>query len=955
MTAPSPGTRSFVGRTSEVASLDELLGRAAEGPCQVGLIEGEAGIGKSRLVAEVLRRARGLGLQPYVGAAAELERDRPFGALVEALDLHPTSSDPERAEIGHLLVGDREPVRRGTLTLADAPTLRFRVLEAVLTLVERLCLSAPMVLAVEDLHWADPSTLLCLRQLCRRLAHLPLALIGTLRPSPWSPELDRLLGELLAQGGSHLHLGSMDPDEVAALVKEVVGTPPGPTLLQALEGAGGNPLYVTELLRALSGQGAIQVREGRAELPEFVVPPSLRLLILRQLQTLPTETIEVLRVASILGTSFSLAELSIVLDRPSSALVNSLQEAIRAGVLGEAGERLAFHHELVRQAVYSDLPVSVRQALHLQAGRALAEAAAPPSQVAAHLAVGAGPGDQEAIQWLRRAAQDAARRAPSVAVGLLERATELLEPTDPARDPIAAELAVILAWSGRLDDAETRVRQLLVPGLPGDIERTLRVTLAEAMLARGRASDALQEMEALTQRLPEDDPYRARLLAFAGWTRLFAGDVQGAVAQENEVLAAAEREGDEGARSVALCGLGIASHLLGDVEQAVELGTAAIRTAEQDPTHHLDRYPARLFLGRALQDSDQMAEADRVLGDGIRRSEELGLAVHLPFYHAQLGALRFVTGEWDDAVAELEAAIQAGEDQQWGALILPRSLLALIAIHRNQLLAAEEYLDLAEREVATTGSVYGVAVMMWARALLLEVRGDARVLTVLETAWAGPLLKIPPQLVRIGPDLVRLAVAGRRPELGQAVVEAMNEATAGSPVASWRAAALWCRGLLQGDADALVAAVSAYQQVPRPIERARACEDAASALSGVGRRQEAAALLEDAVGVYERVGASLNLSRAVAALRGMGTRRRRRRARRRPLRGWESLTPTELEVVRLVTQGLTNVEIGQRLFISRRTVETHLSHIFGKLGVSSRGQLAAQASRTRPERPPSSS
>jgi predicted ATPase len=153
MMAPSPGTRSFVGRTSEVASLDELLRRAAEGPCQVGLIEGEAGIGKSRLVTEVLHRARGLGFQPYIGAAAELERDRPFGALVEALDLHPTSSDPERAEIGHLLVGDPEPVRGGALTLADAPTLRFRVLEAVLTLV---LLGAREMRRCDKFHAAAP-------------------------------------------------------------------------------------------------------------------------------------------------------------------------------------------------------------------------------------------------------------------------------------------------------------------------------------------------------------------------------------------------------------------------------------------------------------------------------------------------------------------------------------------------------------------------------------------------------------------------------------------------------------------------------------------------------------------------------------------------------------------------------------------------------------------------------
>jgi DNA-binding CsgD family transcriptional regulator/tetratricopeptide (TPR) repeat protein len=455
--------------------------------------------------------------------------------------------------------------------------------------------------------------------------------------------------------------------------------------------------------------------------------------------------------------------------------------------------------------------------------------------------------------------------------------------------------------------------------------------------------------------LPEDEPRRARLLAFAGWTRLFAGDVQGAIMQEEDALAAAERERDEGARSVALCGLCLASHLLGKVDRAVDLGREAIRRGEQDPTHYLDRYPARLFLGRVHQDCDQMAEADRVLREGLRRSEELGLAVHMPFYHAQLGALRFVTGEWDDAVAELKAAIQAGEEQQWGALIFPRSLLALVAIHRNQLEAAEEALVLAERELAETGSAFGVDVMVRARALLLEARGDHGALSILETAWAGPLLRTPPQLVRIGPDLVRLAVQRGRSELGRAVVEAIDEATAGSSVATWRGAARWCHGLLDGDADALVEAVTAYQQASRPIERAHACEDAASALSRVGRREEAAAQLGEAVRAYERVGAYMDLTRAEAALRGLGIRRGRRGARRRPSRGWESLTPTELEVVRLVTQGLTNVEIGRRLFISRRTVETHLSHIFGKLGVSSRVQLAARASRARPERPPSTS
>ena len=150
--------------------------------------------------------------------------------------------------------------------------------------------------------------------------------------------------------------------------------------------------------------------------------------------------------------------------------------------------------------------------------------------------------------------------------------------------------------------------------------------------------------------------------------------------------------------------------------------------------------------------------------------------------------------------------------------------------------------------------------MVWARALLLEVRGDTQAaLSILQTAWANPLLRIPSQLVRRGPHLVRLAVGGGRLELGRAVVEAVDEAAAGSPVATWRAAAIWCRGLLQGDADALVEAVAAYRQASRPIERARACEDAASALSRVDRRDEAAALLGESVEGYERVGAFMDL------------------------------------------------------------------------------------------------
>ena len=164
--APFPGTLPLVGRTLELDSLVELLRRAREARARSLSSRVRLGSGRRGCWPKHLTEREGFGFQPFIGAAAELERERPFGALVEAL-IFTHSVGSERAEIGQLLVADRDPVEGSRLSLGEAPALRFRVLEAVLTLVERLCLSAPMAIAVEDLHWADPSTLLVLRQLCR--------------------------------------------------------------------------------------------------------------------------------------------------------------------------------------------------------------------------------------------------------------------------------------------------------------------------------------------------------------------------------------------------------------------------------------------------------------------------------------------------------------------------------------------------------------------------------------------------------------------------------------------------------------------------------------------------------------------------------------------------------------------------------------------------------------------
>ncbi len=277
------------GRAAEIAALGEALGRVAAGHAAMVLIEGEAGIGKTRLLDEALADARGRGMQVVVGRAEELERTRPFGLLAGAFGCARSSPDPRRAAIAELLAAGGSG-EGGPITVTSDPGLRFRAVDAFADLGEELALSGPLVIGADDLQWADPSSLLTLAALSRRLAYLPVALIGCLRPSPRGPELDRLDGALAAAGARHLILRGLAEDAVTGLVAEAVAAVPGPVLLAGISGAAGNPLFVTELLAALAQEGAIEIAGGRAEVAETTLPPSLRLTILRRISFLPGDT-----------------------------------------------------------------------------------------------------------------------------------------------------------------------------------------------------------------------------------------------------------------------------------------------------------------------------------------------------------------------------------------------------------------------------------------------------------------------------------------------------------------------------------------------------------------------------------------------------------------------------------------------------------------------------------------
>jgi len=252
-------------------------------------------------------------MQVATGRAEELERNRPFGVLADAFECITSSPDPRRAAVAALLAthsGDHGPI-----TVTSDPGLQFRAVDAFTALAEELALSGPLVIGVDDLQWADRSSLLTLAAFGRCLAYLPVALVGCLRPVPRLADLERLADVLQAAGARQLALTPLAADAVRDLVAEAVAAEPGPGLLAEISGAAGNPLFITELLGALTQEKAIQTAGKTAEVRDTTLPPTLRLTILRRLSFLSDEALQALQTASILGSGFSLTDLAAVTGR----------------------------------------------------------------------------------------------------------------------------------------------------------------------------------------------------------------------------------------------------------------------------------------------------------------------------------------------------------------------------------------------------------------------------------------------------------------------------------------------------------------------------------------------------------------------------------------------------------------------------------------------------------------
>lgn len=921
--------KAVFGRTDEVAVLDRALASLRAGTGPVVVVEGEAGIGKSHLIDALRSRATAAGAMVLEGGGDEIERHRPGRIL--------------------LPIADRLGVPVADLLNnagADQGNRGFAVVEAVVDAVEEAAADRPVVVVAEDLQWADELSLRGVATLARRVKPLPIALVATMRPAPRPPLLEPVLEVLHGAGARHLRLRPLDDAAVASLVASLTGAGPGPKLTARLRTTGGNPLFVVELVRALDDEGALRVAGGMAETDAEGLPADVRETVLRRLTSMPSATVETLRLASLLGSEFLLADLACAAGESVVAVAAHLHDAVAAGVLSGEGETLSFRHDLIREAIYDDIAPAIRRDLHAAAGRALSGAGAPALQVARQFVLGSRPGDLAAVEWLERAADETLALDPGTAVSLLQRALDLAPPVWPGRSRIQTALLEPLALSGRVDEARALAADVLERADGGEPEFRARRGLAAVLAAAGdlRAASAACQAAAAVPRAPAGEARVLRVVAAS------MGVLVGQPAAEVRPIVEEALEEASATSDAALacwCHQGLAIVALADAryDDALRHARASREILYREPIPAMGFLIPDIWEGTILGYLDRLDEAAVALARARERAERRGDAASLLLIHGAQAGLHFFAGRPDDAASEVEAALALASETGGEAMtLLCHALAARFALGRGELSATEEHLAAAHELLAVGGHLFGVDVLLWTQAAVFETQGEpASALALLTRVWDETEgMRYLLQYRNFGPELVRLARSAGDLERASRVAAAMEEVAGRSSSVTATAAALLARGLAADDAAVLVDAVTHYRRSPRRIELAMACEEAAAALSAAGDSDQAVQLLDEAAEIYADAGAARLLARVDAALRACGAPRRRS-GPAQATHGWKSLSPKEREVVVLVAEGLSNPEIGKRLFISRRTVETHLSHVFRKLGVSNRAQLAAAA------------
>ncbi|RRR86014.1 helix-turn-helix transcriptional regulator [Streptomyces sp. RP5T] len=988
----------FVGRTEELNSLNEALSRAAAGEPQALLLGGEAGVGKTRLVEEFATAACRQGAVVALGGCVEIGADglpfAPFSTALRALrralpeELAAAAAGQEE-ELARLLpeVGEAIPVR--TTGRHDEESMA-RLFELTARLLERVAAERTVVVALEDLHWADASTRHLLAYLFRTLRTGRLVVLATYRADdihrrhplrPLLAELDRL------RTVRRIELGRFNRDEVSRQIAGILAAEPDPAQVDEIfERSDGNAFFVEEL--------AVCATEGCGT----GLTDSLRDLLLVRVEGLPESTQRVARVAAEGGSTVEYRLLAAVTRLAEDDLIEALRVAVNANILIPApdGDGYRFRHSLVREAVADDLLPGERSRLNRRYAEALE---ADPTLVPAdervmrlasywyhaHDAAKALPAVLEASATARR------RHAYSEQLRLLERAMELwdtapedvragLRPIDhtevyppcgcdPATTPLRyLDLMAEAAVAGRLGGERERALKITKRALnlladdDGDPLRAAwfwvqRSHLVQG-LARGDGWAELATAEDLVRGLPPSEVHAEVLSTVAHWSMVHIPGPEAISAAERAVEYArmvGAREIEMNAR-LTHAGLIVES---GGVDTGLDEMSEILRQTVDDG---ISAVASRVYvnLPSALESIGRSREAVPVLEEGIDYARRFGLSDKEAWIWGNLAESLYSLGRWDRAAeAATKAELVGRSAKPRGFHAATRSQLALargeLSEAARQLASARAYFGTHDRapqhEIPLRELAIGIAA---AEGRLLDARAELE--RALDAGfppgtqrYAWPLL-LTAAVMEADSLGLPLAEQGRAKILDR-IREAARPLATNVPV--WLAHERWLRAeLLRAESadtpDHWSEALAAFEPLERPYALARVRHRLAQALLSApggaeqSERDRATELLRLAHAAADHLGAR-PLADAVALLAQRA--RLTLSAAQAPDRGDPvrslGLTGRERDVLRLVAQGRTNRQIAEELFISPKTASVHVSNILAKLGVSGRGEAAA--------------
>ncbi len=964
----------LVGREGELRVLEAALDRGS------GAVEivGEPGIGKTRLLAELETIADARGCLVLSGSASELERDLPFWIFADALEeyvrgLPPAVLAPLGDELDRVL----------GLSAGGVADERHRAHQAVRELLELLGARQPLVLMLDDLHWADPGSLELLGSLLRRPPFAPVLLALAVRPSQLPEKL------LPALERAH-RAGTLSRLELSALSREEARALHGDAAESVYDESGGNPFYLLQLARALGRTGHVP-RDVTAALSE-------------ELALLSEPGRRLLQGAAVAGDPFApeLAAAAAELDEPHA--LNALDELVRSDLVRstDVPRRFRFRHPLVRRAVYDGAPAGWRLGAHERAAAALAASGASAAARAQHVERYARQGDMEAVAALQAAGLAADPAAPASAAHWFEAALRLLpgsagEPAagrehglraaaeglgrtggpGTAGGPGAAgdgatadgdaaavrqmRLGLLLLSARALSqtgefaagrEALLEALRLAPPGFPLRGRMISACATMERLLGRHAEARARVEraLDALPDRGVPDAVFLMIELAADGffatdWARMWEWARKGlAIARELDdplVLAAATAQ------------TAIADACAGLIPDALEHAAQAAALVDALTDEQLaQRLDAGLFVMGAELHLDRFRDAREHGTRTVTVGRATGQGFLLPALVPALGATNEMLGRLAESVEVIEGGIEAarlsGNPQALSLALMNRSSTANTAGDTELALACgEEALALAKRLDNTLATAFATFSLVRA---LLSAGEPARALELLLEGGGGEDLPRMPSAWRAGGfELFTLCYLGlgRHEEAVRAAERcAAHAAEVGLVYAAGQAArAQAALALETGEpyraAERALSAATRFEAIEAPIHGAGARVLAGRALAATGDRGSAIAQLERAAEVFEACQAPRRRDEAERELRRLG----RTIYRRSGAGGLESLTAREQEIARLVVDRQTNTQIAAALFLSKKTVETHLRNIFGKLGVSSRVELARAVER----------